>query len=466
METVMEQRSQERRVDTLRPGSLNFWRGKVGEKTRGFMERMEVAGEVFDTCVKELVDMTMNLEEKSLRDWMTGSLQRGPFLKEVGIMAQLSTGHPEEKGCLAVMDLDNFGKLVAKRAPDGKLTKTDIDKQADDTLRELVKLINGLQKRKLEAPGGEAWKNVKLGRLGGEEFGILIGNASKAQVGEMLEEIRKEIESELAKKSNVPGVDKLTASFGVVMLDENVEVSDAMRQADTALYLAKEQGKNRVVFVGEIGQEKVVSSNRTVERKQVVLETSKRRKQMLADEIEKGLRSRPFEYAETLVNRLAQLEQNSFLDSLTGVLHRGAGDQVIMDMIRHASTINGDEVRVVVMDINNFKGINTEKGHDGGDKVLKETADVLREVAVLVAGEGAVVIRWAPGGTFVIVGAHGKMAEAEVVDRIKSLVKQKVGVGSDVVMANVSGLLTSSDVANAVGNALGEEKRKRKAKVE
>ena len=41
---------------------------------------------------------------------------------------------------------------------------------------------------------------------------------------------------------------QVTASVGVAVLDPDEDVDDAIRRADRALYRAKENGRNRVVF--------------------------------------------------------------------------------------------------------------------------------------------------------------------------------------------------------------------------
>lgn len=83
-----------------------------------------------------------------------------------------------------------------------------------------------------------------FGRLGGEEFGILLENTTLEQATETAELLRAEIESLTVQ--NEPPL-RVTASFGLAMLDSQTNgVRHWMAAADEALYDAKRTGRNRV----------------------------------------------------------------------------------------------------------------------------------------------------------------------------------------------------------------------------
>jgi diguanylate cyclase (GGDEF)-like protein len=81
------------------------------------------------------------------------------------------------------------------------------------------------------------------GRNGGEEFAVLLPDTDVAAALEIAERIRAAI-SEIS----LPGTDvSVTASLGVAGFPEHASTLDRLeRLADTALYLAKRQGRNRV----------------------------------------------------------------------------------------------------------------------------------------------------------------------------------------------------------------------------
>ncbi len=84
------------------------------------------------------------------------------------------------------------------------------------------------------------------GRLGGEEFGICLPETSLKKAAHIAERLRIRI-SDCAVYSNGKEV-KFTTSAGVSGYDENSNsFSDIMDKADKALYIAKNEGRNKVV---------------------------------------------------------------------------------------------------------------------------------------------------------------------------------------------------------------------------
>ena len=73
----------------------------------------------------------------------------------------------------------------------------------------------------------------------------------------------------------------------------------------------------------------------------------------------------------------AELVQNAYHDALTGLPNRRAGEQAIEAAIKHAS-LRKESVAVLWIDVNRFKRINDQYGHDAGDKVLLTVAERLR----------------------------------------------------------------------------------------
>lgn len=88
-------------------------------------------------------------------------------------------------------------------------------------------------------------KNIRstdaLGRWGGEEFLIVCPETTLANAHVMAEKLRQKVE-----KFNFPNVGQKTASFGVAGLVPEDDVDSLLRRADQSLYLAKNNGRNRV----------------------------------------------------------------------------------------------------------------------------------------------------------------------------------------------------------------------------
>ncbi len=79
-------------------------------------------------------------------------------------------------------------------------------------------------------------------RIGGDEFNILLPETSLEKAAEFAERLRVKIDQlDLDDISH-----KLSASFGVVELDEDESKDELLQRADENLYHAKETGKDRI----------------------------------------------------------------------------------------------------------------------------------------------------------------------------------------------------------------------------
>lgn len=90
-------------------------------------------------------------------------------------------------------------------------------------------------------------KNDLIGRIGGEEFGVLLPDTSIAEGQIIGELIRHEVEH--IKFEPQPGVFyTMTISIGLTNASPHQERPILMRNADAALFEAKRRGRNRVVM--------------------------------------------------------------------------------------------------------------------------------------------------------------------------------------------------------------------------
>ena len=86
-----------------------------------------------------------------------------------------------------------------------------------------------------------------VARFGGEEFILLLNNASLKDASVIAQKIRKIIEETTIKIDD--NEIKVTASFGVATFNNKSEddISSTLQRADDLLYLAKKHGRNKVV---------------------------------------------------------------------------------------------------------------------------------------------------------------------------------------------------------------------------
>ena len=130
---------------------------------------------------------------------------------------------------LAILDIDHF-KLV--NDTHGHLV-------GDRVLRAVADAIKG-QSRAYD----------KAGRFGGEEFVLLLAQADEGDACRIAERLRTHIGNLAVPIDDRPGgpVVQVTISIGVSAMERgaNRELTDLMAAADSALYRAKQAGRNRV----------------------------------------------------------------------------------------------------------------------------------------------------------------------------------------------------------------------------
>lgn len=86
-----------------------------------------------------------------------------------------------------------------------------------------------------------------FGRIGGEEFAVLLPNTPFAQAVEVAERLRSQLAERKVRLAEGDSI-SFTVSIGLVMLSPTeLELAHLLQKADVALYQAKKQGRNRVV---------------------------------------------------------------------------------------------------------------------------------------------------------------------------------------------------------------------------
>lgn len=95
-------------------------------------------------------------------------------------------------------------------------------------------------------------QNDICSRTGGEEFVIVLPDTQKNEASKIAESLREKLE---AMPINV-GADtiKVTASFGVACHENTFNLEAVLKGADTALYQAKQSGRNRVCTFVDAGK--------------------------------------------------------------------------------------------------------------------------------------------------------------------------------------------------------------------
>jgi diguanylate cyclase (GGDEF)-like protein len=97
----------------------------------------------------------------------------------------------------------------------------------------------------------------QVARYGGEEFLVLLRDVSEQEAGSIAEQIRSRVEAASLPNPRSATHPSVTISIGIAIIrdDDPLVSADALqRQADEALYKAKQEGRNRVMAFGRVGR--------------------------------------------------------------------------------------------------------------------------------------------------------------------------------------------------------------------
>lgn len=100
-----------------------------------------------------------------------------------------------------------------------------------------------------ETASGTLREHDIMGRLGGEEFAVLLPGTDMAGALQAAERLRAAVEARVVPNEGSPFT--MTVSIGVVLVDPDEHINAALARADRALYAAKSAGRNRIE-VGEL----------------------------------------------------------------------------------------------------------------------------------------------------------------------------------------------------------------------
>jgi two-component system cell cycle response regulator len=144
---------------------------------------------------------------------------------------------------------------------------------------------------------------------------------------------------------------------------------------------------------------------------------------------------------------LADVERLATSDALTGLPNRRLFDDTLGREISRAKR-SGAPLALAVVDVDHFKAVNDEHGHQVGDEVLRQLAAALRQA---VRAE-ALVARYG-GEEFVVVMPDATVEDAMVVaERLRTAARQVTAVPVTI-SVGVAGLAAGGDRAAIVGAA-------------
>jgi diguanylate cyclase (GGDEF)-like protein len=163
--------------------------------------------------------------------------------------------------------------------------------------------------------------------------------------------------------------------------------------------------------------------------------------------------------AEMALRRIRLIESVrslSLTDSLTGLANRRHMD-VVMEHA-WAAARRGESLAVMVLDLDGFKEVNDEQGHQAGDRVL---CDVAANLSAEARGTD-VVVRYG-GDEFLVILPGGTPAAAHsLAERVRARLAGRVGVSAGVAAYRPE-LQSPDELIRDADRALYETKRRRAA---
>lgn len=205
--------------DGKRIGTLRLLDGR--ERGFSYAER-----DMLDGFARMVVEQH-SLWQMASRDALTGALSRRAFAEALD-KAFSARSRNGQQATLVMFDLDHF-----------KLVNDTHGHAAGDAVLKTVAEVVARELRTVDS----------FGRLGGEEFGIILDGADAMASEEVANRIRRAIARAVA-----PGFEQIafTSSFGVAeCTPDMLSTDDWMARADARLYAAKDAGRNRVCVAGK-----------------------------------------------------------------------------------------------------------------------------------------------------------------------------------------------------------------------
>jgi diguanylate cyclase (GGDEF)-like protein len=168
------------------------------------------------------------LEHQAHTDSLTGLSNRGHFMEMAEIEQARSHRTGKSYGMLLI-DIDLFKEINDQYGHEaGDLVLQALAGILMDTLREID----------------------ITGRLGGDEFTVLLPDVDREEVMDVAERLRKDIAKTEISISDEQSL-QITVSIGIALhIDITEEIQTTLHKADEALYQAKNSGRNQVCILG------------------------------------------------------------------------------------------------------------------------------------------------------------------------------------------------------------------------
>lgn len=176
------------------------------------------------TDITELEELKERLEQQASQDYLTGLSNRRHFMEQGHVELDRAQRYGTPLSLL-MLDIDHFKDINDSHG----------HKAGDIVLQNLGEIMR------------KTLRTVDvIGRMGGEEFAVLLPETGPQRAAEVAERLREEVaRADVVPETGMPL--HFTVSIGVAALaGKDVNLDMLLNEADSALYQAKEGGRNRV----------------------------------------------------------------------------------------------------------------------------------------------------------------------------------------------------------------------------
>jgi len=204
---------------------------KQAETSRLYIALLLVAIVLIGLWLYRVKHSQMRFRRMARHDGLTGTFNRQYFIDEADrVLHRLRKARAD--ACLVLMDLDHF-------------------KGVNDSYGHIAG--DKVLKRAVEISVGELRSSDVFGRVGGEEFGILMPGCSREHGVEIGNRIRHALANTPIRLDTGATV-TVSASLGLASSDvSGYTVNQLFADADAALYSAKQRGRNQLIVGTESG---------------------------------------------------------------------------------------------------------------------------------------------------------------------------------------------------------------------
>lgn len=218
---------------------VNFEQKTSIREIRGLSQSLKSMTETLLLQKKQLIESNLNLEEKvqartyelevaneeleklSHFDFLTGLHNRRKFSEYVEYLFKQSKRN-QQPYTVMMIDIDYFKKVNDNYGHE----------MGDHVLKKIAQILTDSIRQ-----------TDFVARLGGEEFIVVLPSTTLEGANLVAEKIRQSVE-----RATIIENHSLTISIGISVASEHdLKANDTVLRADKCLYLAKEQGRNRIV---------------------------------------------------------------------------------------------------------------------------------------------------------------------------------------------------------------------------